>query len=192
VESKQPDLKTDRLVLRPVASIHAEAMLDYQRRNREHLEPWDPTHTDQYFTLPYWTVRLAQRAREWDEGKGAAYLLFARGDERTVIGTAALSNVARGVMQSCTLGYGIDRKLQGQGLMNEALTAMIDLAFGELGLHRIQANYQPHNQRSAAVLGRLGFVIEGRASQYLFLNGAWRDHVLTSLLNPEFDPAILP
>ncbi|WP_235085187.1 GNAT family N-acetyltransferase [Chromobacterium sp. Beijing] len=72
--------------------------------------------------------------------------------------------------------------------MREALEAVIRCAFDTLKLHRVQANYQPHNLRSAGLLKRLGFEIEGHAKNYLYLNGAWRDHVLSSRLNPDFDP----
>lgn len=72
-------------------------------------------------------------------------------------------------------------------MMSEALQAVIAYAFGDLALHRLQANYQPANVRSARLLQKLGFEIEGQAKDYLFLDGAWRDHVLTSLRNPAFD-----
>ncbi len=70
-------------------------------------------------------------------------------------------------------------------------TATIDYAFRELRLHRIMANYRPENGRSGRLLERLGFVREGYARDYLFIDGAWRDHVLTSKTNPHFDAAWL-
>jgi len=72
--------------------------------------------------------------------------------------------------------------------MSEALRAGDGFAFEELRLHRIMANYRPENERSARLLERLGFVREGIARDYLFVDGAWRDHVLTSLTHPGFDP----
>jgi len=182
VDSQQPDLHSARLILRPAGPAFAQALLCYQQRNCEHLVPWGPIHTE----LSSAQAFLAGRANDWGEGRGASYLLFLREDAETVVGTASLFKLERGMMQGCTMGYGIDRSLQGTGLMREALAALIGLAFGPLGLHRIQANYQADNVRSAALLERLGFAIEGRASQYLFLNGAWRDHVLTALINPDF------
>lgn len=184
----QPELMTERLRVAPVDAHLAQALLDYQLRNRTHLAPWDPTPGERFFTLPYWIGRCRQRQREWQEGRCAAYALLPRDAPERVIGSLSLSNIQRGVAQSATLGYSIDAACEGQGLMREALQAVIAMAFETLRLHRIQANYQPHNQRSAALLHRLGFVIEGRASAYLFLDGAWRDHVLTALVNPQFNP----
>lgn len=83
------------------------------------------------------------------------------------------------------MGYALDEAAQGRGYMSEACRVGIDYIFKETRLHRIMANYMPHNTRSAAVLERLGFTIEGTARAYLYLAGAWQDHVLTSLPNPE-------
>ena len=183
----QPVLSTPRLRLLPAEPAFARAMLEHQLRNRAHFAPWDPTPGEAFYTELYWEMQLRQRARDWENGSGARFLLTTPDQPQRVIGTVSLSNIVRGVFQACHLGYGIDQAHQGQGLMREALQALIAFAFDELKLHRIQANYQPQNQRSAAVLRRLGFVIEGEARDYLFLNGAWRDHVLTSLTHPDFD-----
>jgi ribosomal-protein-alanine N-acetyltransferase len=77
----------------------------------------------------------------------------------------------------------LDFACVGQGIIKEALGAVIQHAFEVLRLHRIMANYVPTNQRSARVLARQGFSIEGYARAYLFIDGAWQDHVLTSLTN---------
>lgn len=90
----------------------------------------------------------------------------------------------RGVFQATYLGYQLDRAHVGNGLMQEALVAMIQYVFQELQLHRIMANYVPTNERSARLLRRLGFSVEGYARDYLFLDGVWKDHVLTSLPHP--------
>ncbi|OQS34564.1 GNAT family N-acetyltransferase [Chromobacterium haemolyticum] len=184
----QPTLSTPRLLLLPAQPALARAMLDFHVHNRLHFEPWDPKPGDMFYTELYWTMQLRQRARDWEEGRGGRFLLALHAEPERVIGSVGLSNVSRGAFQSCHLGYGLDQHCQGQGLMREALEAVIRCAFDTLKLHRVQANYQPHNLRSAGLLKRLGFEIEGHAKNYLYLNGAWRDHVLSSRLNPDFDP----
>ncbi len=99
-----------------------------------------------------------------------------------VLGVANLSNIVRGTLQACHLGYSLDREYEGRGLMQEALEALVTYAFEDLQLHRVMANYQPENVRSGRVLERLGFVREGYAPDYLHIDGAWRDHVLTALV----------
>jgi len=189
VSIAQAVLTTERLTLRPVDPMFALPMLAFQLKNRDHFAPWDPIPGALYFTSAYWSARFKLRARDWLDGRGASYLLFSRTEPELLIGSISLSNIQRGVMQSCTMGYGLGRDYQGQGLMREALDAMVQLAFSHLKLHRIQANYQPHNQRSATLLAHAGFVIEGHARQYLFLDGAWRDHVMTALINHDYNPA---
>ena len=101
-----------------------------------------------------------------------------------VIGFVNLNNIVRGAFQACHLGYALGEKYQSRGLMTEALRALIDYAFTDMQLHRIMANYISDNERSAVVLKNLGFVEEGRAQEYLKINGRWQDHILTSLINP--------
>lgn len=113
-----------------------------------------------------------------------------RATPERVIGRINYTQIARGPFQSCMLGYAIDHAHEGRGLMREALEATIGHVFAVLKLHRIQANYVPGNVRSGRLLERLGFVREGLAKDYLFIDGAWRDHVLAARLNPAFDASI--
>jgi len=101
-----------------------------------------------------------------------------------VLGVANFSNVVWGPFCACFLGYHLDARWEGRGVMCEALTAALAYVFHDLGLHRVMANHLPENVRSARLLRRLGFVPEGYARDYLFIDGAWRDHVLTALTNP--------
>jgi ribosomal-protein-alanine N-acetyltransferase len=105
-----------------------------------------------------------------------------------VIGQISFTSYTRGPHQSCNLGYNIDHRFEGRGLMKEALVGAIQHAFQRLKFHRIAANYMPVNERSGRVLRRLGFNVEGYARDYLFLAGAWRDHVLTALYSADSSP----
>jgi ribosomal-protein-alanine N-acetyltransferase len=125
-----------------------------------------------------------RRARTaYAAGTALALRLYLADDPERMVGDVSLTNIARGPFQACYLGYRLDRQSEGRGLMSEALKAVIAHAFGALKLHRIMANYVPTNERSARVLRRLGFVVEGYARDYLFLEGRWKDHCLTSLTN---------
>ena len=124
------------------------------------------------------------------QGQSASFLLWERREQSAstnrLIGTATLSQIVRGPFQACYIGYGIAKAHEGHGLMHEALRAVLSYAFNDLALHRVMANHVPDNARSARLLARLGFQPEGLAKSYLFLNGGWRDHVLTSLLASDF------
>lgn len=173
-------LTTERTVIRMPNPDEALNVLHFFERNRAHLERWEPTRPSEFYTETYWTERLTASQNEFREDCSCRCFIF-RTDE--VIGSINFNNIVRGAFQACHLGYSLDENEQGQGLMREALSACIAFAFGELHLHRLMANYQPINERSATLLKRLGFSVEGYARDYLFLNGAWRDHILTSLTN---------
>lgn len=180
-------LQTARLTLRVAQPADAPALADYYRRNREHLSHAGSPMPASMFQDDGVADRLRERAAQMRDGTALAWLLSPQEETQRVIGTITFDQIHRRGFQSCMLGYGIDAQHEGRGLMTEALRAAIDHAFDVLRLHRVQANHLPDNARSAAVLRRLGFVREGLAPQYLFIGGAWRDHVLNALINPRFD-----
>ena len=94
------------------------------------------------------------------------------------------SDIIRGPVQSCFVGYSIDAQRQGQGLMQEFIPPCIAYMFNQFNIHRIMATYTNKNHRSAALLDRLGFEKEGYAKSYLHMNGVWEDHVLSAMVNP--------
>lgn len=91
-------------------------------------------------------------------------------------GYVSIGNVVRGALQSANLGYAAFSGHEGRGLMTTGLRTVVDVAFDELGLHRVEANIQPGNARSLALVARLGFDYEGLSPRLLFIDGDWRDH----------------
>lgn len=183
-------LSTARLRLQHMAPEHADALAAFFRRNERHLAPWDPPRPAGVMQVEFWQAECERAVEDHEDGAVVRWVLFLRDQPQRVIGRVNYTQIARGPFQSCMLGYAIDAAHEGQGLMREALEATIRHAFNVMRLHRIQANYVPENRRSGALLERLGFVREGLARNYLFINGAWRDHVLTARLNPAFDASI--
>lgn len=185
-----PTLSTPRCAVEHMAPAHAEALADFFRRNERHLAPWDPPRPAGIMDTAFWQAECERAVEDYEGGAVARWVVRLRAAPARVIGRVNFTQIARGPFQSCMLGYAIDAAHEGQGLMREALDATIGHAFVVLRLHRIQANYVPGNARSAALLERLGFRREGIAKDYLFIDGAWRDHVLTARLNPAFDASI--
>ena len=167
------------------------AMARFLAENFEgHLDRWSPPATTAFFTEAFWKDRLAVAVEEYHAGRAARFVLQAAASpDSLILGTCNYTNIVRGPLLACHLGYQIARAAEGRGLMTEALQACNAFVFDSLRLHRIMANYRPENERSGRLLDRLGFVREGIARDYLFIDGAWRDHVLTALTNPRFDPA---
>jgi len=182
-----PILETERLLLKPLAPGMERPMIEYQQANEAHFRPWNPPPTHGEYSLERWTAQCAQSAADFEAGRGYRFILFTRDAPDQPIGAANYSSVSRGPFQACFLGYQISKDHEGRGLMREALQAGNRFIFDTARLHRIHANYVPANIRSGSLLARLGFTIEGYARNYLFIDGAWRDHVLTSLTNRSFD-----
>src|SRR5471030_2549002 len=155
----------------------------YYSSNREFLQPWSPTFSADMFSATEWEDSIPIIRQEFSAGRSARFCLFQEGE---IIGVANLTSMTRSPSYSCTLGYTLSKTAQGRGLMHEGLIPVIAYAFEVRNLHRITANYLPHNQRSGRLLRSLGFQVEGYARDYLLIDGTWQDHVLTSLRNDDW------
>jgi len=193
----RPEITTDRLRLIAGDADLAPAVCEFQRRNRRHFAPWDPPTAESFYTQEAQQLRVQQGLAAFNADSAYRYWLIdatRAGGARLpstdveVIGSVHFSQVARGAFHSTMLGYALDEAYVGQGLMTEALVAGLQEMFSpRVNLHRVQAAYRPENTRSARVLERLGFRVEGLAPEYLFIDGAWRDHCVSALRNPLFE-----
>lgn len=180
-------IETDHLLVRLVEPDDVDEVIAYDRRNAEHIAMWAPTPSADAFDRDKRRDRIARRRAEADADTGYGFIAMLHDDPRIVTGISP-NHVVRFAFQACHLGYSVDKEHEGKGLASEAVRAVVEFAFEKLALHRIMANYQPTNERSGRLLRRLGFVPEGYARDYVFINGAWRDHILTALLNPNPSP----
>ena len=155
------------VVLSSPSPADAADFIAAARASVSHLEPWISAPDTPERFIAY----LARAARE-DQ---ASYLIRHR-DCGGLVGYANINNIVRGALQSGYLGYAAFASHAGRGLMTAGLTAVISDAFASLGLHRLEANVQPENSRSLAVVRRLGFRREGFSPRYLLIDGEWRDH----------------
>jgi ribosomal-protein-alanine N-acetyltransferase len=154
--------------LRPPDESDRAAFLAAARRSRELHHPWTQApDTDEAYD------RYLSRATQPNQS-----CLLVVTDDDELAGVYNLSEIVRGAFQNAYLGYYAFAPLAGTGLMRAAMPLVVTHAFDELGLHRLQANVQPENARSRALLEATAWREEGYAPRYLFIDGAWRDHVL--------------
>ncbi|HSS48930.1 MAG TPA: GNAT family protein [Thermoanaerobaculia bacterium] len=109
-------------------------------------------------------------------------LLLRRRSDAAILGSISLSEIVRGIFQGAYLGYQIGAPFARQGYMTEGLGLVLHYAFVRLKLHRLEANIQPGNQPSLALVKRLGFRREGLSPRYLKIAGRWRDHERWAIL----------
>lgn len=178
------EITTKRMTLQMIDDTYADQVLAFAVRNKTYLEEWEPLRTEDFYTSSVQQELLRDEAAKNQEGSLCKFWLFLDG---RIIGAVALSNIVRGVFQSCHLGYKIDELQQGKGLMTEAVEAVVNHAFHEIRLHRIEANIMPRNQASLRVVQKLGFQNEGTSRNYLKINGKWEDHIHMVLLNEELE-----
>ncbi len=186
-----PALRGARVYLRPPQPGDWAEWARLRAESRAFLAPWEPIWADDELTRNGYRRRLRRYNRDAQEGYGYAFFVFRAADD-ALLGGLTLSNVRRGVTQSCSLGYWTGKPYAGNGYMTDALGTVLQFVFDSLGLHRLEAACLPGNERSKAVLRRVGFSEEGLARQYLKINGAWRDHVLFGLLASDPRPTQKP
>ncbi len=179
-----PLIVTAHLTLRLAVPDDVPTVLRYFAENPGHLASTSPLLPPDVLTEPYFQDQIARNQEEFTAGRSVRLFIFPRDEPDIVIGNLSLNNIVRGAAHYCDLGYSLAEVRQGQGLMSEAVAAAIGYAFADLGLHRVKAAYLPTNERSARLLRRLGFVVEGYARDYLLLQGRWQAQVLVGLINP--------
>lgn len=179
-----PELSTARLRLWIAGPADAAELLRHHVENREHLARWAPPTPAEVYTMAYWQARTSVNRQDYREGRAVRFAIAWRSEPARIIGTCSFTEIVRGPVQACQLGYGLDDREQGKGVMTEALRSAIGFVLDTLKMHRINASYMQSNLRSGALLARLGFAVEGHARAYLFVDGGWRDHVLAALVNP--------
>ncbi|MFD8975428.1 MULTISPECIES: GNAT family N-acetyltransferase [unclassified Streptomyces] len=167
-----------RVGLRPFSPDDAEEFTARARESRELHRPWlfPPCTPEAYAT--YAGALVGDPAR-------AGFLVCEHTEDDRIAGFVNINNIVRGAFRSGALGYGAFAHAAGRGLLTEALGLLLAYAFGPLELHRLEANIQPGNTASRALVRRAGFRLEGFSPAMLFIDGAWRDHERWAITAPE-------
>ena len=167
-----------RVRLEPASRKDEDEFLASVRRSTRLHRPWvDPPST---------AARLRKYLARHDKRTNLGF--FVRSERRQLVGVVNVNEIVRGVFQSAYLGYYGFVPHDGQGYMTAGLTAVVSLCFRRLGLHRLEANIQPGNRRSIALVKRLGFRREGYSARYLKIGGRWQDHERWAITRERWRP----
>lgn len=183
-----PNLSGERVLLRLATEKDVPQIISFYRDNASHFETVASPKPAEFYTTEFWTEKVKFSQESFQADQSCNFFIFDITDNSTVLGFVNFFSFIRGAFHACILGYGLAKSAQGKGLMTEALHLEINFAFDELNLHRLIANHSPTNVRSARLLRRLNFVVEGYARDYLLVHGEWQDHVLTALTNHNWKP----
>jgi ribosomal-protein-alanine N-acetyltransferase len=167
-------------MLRPVRLEDAADLAQIYSDNRAFFAPYDPPRTDGFFTEQGQRTELEQAVAQAAVGARYRYAIL---DGDQIVGMASMSNVVRGPFQSANLGYWVVESHNGRGVGTRAVGLVLEAAFQEHGLHRLEAGTLLDNVASQRVLRKNGFEEIGIAPRYLFIAGDWRDHLLFQRLS---------
>jgi RimJ/RimL family protein N-acetyltransferase len=172
-------LNTERLLLRPITEADTEVLYTIFS---------DPTVMRYWNTAPWENLDQAKDSitRDTEARRTGEYLQLGieQNADAQLIGTCTLFNFNHQCKRA-EIGYALARSAWGNGFMQEALPALIDYAFTELDLHRIEAEIDPHNAASGKTLERLGFLKEGLLRERWIVNGKVSDSHLYGLLRSD-------
>jgi [ribosomal protein S5]-alanine N-acetyltransferase len=156
-----------RVILRELTAADEDEFVGLARASMGLHHPW--------YTLPTtpeaFQGYLTRLSRPSTEGR-----LVCMRDGGAMVGVIIVDSIIRGRFQSASLSYAAFAPAAGRGYMTEGLGLVLDYAFDDLRLHRLEANIQPTNRASLALVRRQGFRKEGYSPDMLFIDGAWRDH----------------
>jgi ribosomal-protein-alanine N-acetyltransferase len=179
-------LASGATAIRPtqVADVHELAAL--RRANREHTARWEPLRDEAFYTAAGQQVELELDVQAWRSGAAYPFAVLDTTARDRLIGRVALSNVVRGAWQNANLGYWIDVASCGRGHATTAVRLILQFAFEQARLHRVQPAVIPRNVASIRVVQKAGFRLEGRAERYLQISGVWEDHDIFAMTAEEW------
>ena len=174
-------LRDSELVLRPLRRRDRREFEALRARNRDWLRPWDASDPLRGTPPPFSTVR---RWNESQARQGLQLPLVITVDGR-LAGQITAGPIQYGALRSAVIGYWIDRRMAGRGLVPRAAALVIDHLFAELGLHRIEVTVRPENTSSLRVVEKLHLRAEGMRRSAIHVDGGWRDHLVFALTAEE-------
>lgn len=182
-------LREGRIELRPLRLRDATAWREVRTRNARWLRPWEATLPLAEHDAPTTYGAMVRRLRaEAREGRSLPFALTVDG---VFAGQVTVGGIARGSLLSAYIGYWIDQRVAGRGIMPTAVAMATDHCFREVGLHRVEINIRPENTASLRVVEKLGFRAEGLRERYLHIDGDWRDHLTFALCAEDVPEGLL-
>jgi ribosomal-protein-alanine N-acetyltransferase len=174
--------------LRPLRQRDNRVWREVRLRNAAWLRPWEATSpSPESEAAPTFSGMVRRLRTEAREGRTMPFVLTYDGE---LVGQLTVGGITWGSLRSVTVGYWIDQRMAGRGVMPTAVALATDHCFA-IGLHRVEINIRPENVASRRVVEKLGFRHEGLRPAYLHIDGDWRDHLSYALTAPEVPGGLL-
>lgn len=180
------EYETQRLLLKIIGPDYARDVLQFYLNDKELFEKYESDRTPNFYSESHQQTILQVEYGLALKMQQIRFYVFLKENPNQIIGTVCLYHVSN-TYSHAELGYKFSTEFHHKGYASEAVEKLIDIAFMELNLHRITAHVQEENLPSIRLLKGMGFEVEGVCRDYLYLHGAWRDHIQYSLLTPAID-----
>lgn len=181
-----------RIELRPIRMRDRRAWAEVRTRNEAWLRPWDatvPPVSNGFSEVPPTFATMVRRlSREAREGRMLPWAIEVDGQ---FAGQLTVGGIAYGSLRGAYIGYWIDQRFAGRGIVPTTVAMALDYCFEVARLHRIEINIRPENAASLRVVEKLGFRPEGLRLRYLHIDGGWRDHLTFALCSDEVPGGLL-
>ncbi len=188
-------LRHDRVVLAPIRRRDQGAWERVRRRNAAWLKPWEATLPPGASLGPSSYAALVRSlTRQARDDRVLPWLVFYEeqpGGVATLAGQLTVSGIVGGSASWGQIGYWVDQRLAGRGIIPTAVALAVDYCFEVMHLHRIEIAIRPENEKSLRVVDKLGFRPEGLRPRYLHIDGDWRDHLVFALNSEEVPGGLL-
>ncbi|MGA4540033.1 MAG: GNAT family N-acetyltransferase [Streptomycetaceae bacterium] len=184
------ELAEGPVVLRPIRGRDADAWQEVHTRNREWLRRWEATVPPGSPIARRPTFRQMARYLRAEAAAGRMLPFVILYDGR-LVGQVTVAGITWGSMSSAHIGYWVDERVAGRGVMPAAVALAADHCFFRVGLHRLEVCIRPENAPSRRVVAKLGFREEGIRPRYLHIDGDWRDHLVYALNAEEVPEGLL-
>ena len=188
-------LEDGRVGLRPFKVRDATSWSELRIRNETWLAPWEgrpesqaPSTWAERHSGAVFAAMLRSMRKEARAGRSLPLAITYDGQ---LAGQVTCNRIVRGAFDNTYVGYWVDGALAGRGILPTALAMVVDHLFGPVGLHRVEANIRPENVASRRAVEKLGFREEGLHRRYLFIDGAWRDHISYALCREDVPEGLL-
>ena len=171
----------EEIELRLLEEHHVEEFYAWQMRNREHLREWLDWPLDDKYTIEECRGFIKRRLKGFAEGNGFEAGIWHRGE---LVGEVSIDRIDR-TNKVAEMGYSLGADFQGRGIVTASMRALIDYAFDELKLHRVELRCAAENLKSRAVAERLGFIEEGELRESWLIHGRFVGQVVYGILAAE-------
>ncbi|MEO4055430.1 GNAT family protein [Solibacillus sp. CAU 1738] len=177
-------IECDQCDLRTLVESDATSLAILLSDNKYFWSTYEPLHRPDFYTVEAQRRKIAENLMLLAEKREFSFGIFAKGTNK-LIGHISLYAVKRLPYSSAFVGYSMDERYAGRGIATAATRAVVQFAFNQVGVHRVEAYVSPRNEASIRVLEKTGFTREGLLRKLLFINGEWVDHFMYAILQED-------